>query len=95
MTKHAPRILFVLLAAFLVSFASGNNKPASKPGITSAGQETELTFACPYPAWSASMVYFEGNIVKHNGRAWRAQWWTQGDTPGSSIVWVDLGACFD
>jgi predicted carbohydrate-binding protein with CBM5 and CBM33 domain len=48
------------------------------------------------PAWSASAVYTQGATVSHNGRKWSAQWWTQGEAPGSTGqwgVWKDLGAC--
>lgn len=44
-------------------------------------------------AWSSSTVYVGGNLATHNGRKWRAQWWTQGETPGVASVWVDQGAC--
>ncbi|WP_328477176.1 lytic polysaccharide monooxygenase [Actinoplanes sp. NBC_00393] len=44
-------------------------------------------------AWSASAVYVGGNTVSHNGRIYRAKWWTQGETPGSADVWADQGAC--
>ncbi|MEU8239935.1 lytic polysaccharide monooxygenase [Actinoplanes missouriensis] len=44
-------------------------------------------------AWASSTVYVGGNMATHNGRKWRAQWWTQGETPGVASVWVDQGAC--
>lgn len=37
-----------------------------------------------------------GQIVSHNGRQWRAKWWTQGEEPGTTGpwgVWEDLGPC--
>lgn len=52
--------------------------------------------ACTEPAWSSSAVYGGGNIVSHNGHAWKAKWWTQGEVPGTTGqwgVWEDLGAC--
>lgn len=52
--------------------------------------------ACASAAWSASAVYVGGNTVSHNGHEWRAKWWTQGETPGTTGewgVWADLGAC--
>jgi chitinase len=48
---------------------------------------------CTHPAWSSSAVYTGGDRVTHNGRTWRAQWWTQGETPGAADVWADEGAC--
>jgi chitinase len=34
-----------------------------------------------------------GNEASYNGHEYRAKWWTQGETPGSHDVWLDLGAC--
>ncbi|MDQ7806973.1 family 20 glycosylhydrolase [Amycolatopsis sp. A133] len=51
---------------------------------------------CTDPAWSASQVYNGGNVVSHNGHKWMAQWWTQGEEPGTTGqwgVWKDNGAC--
>lgn len=47
-----------------------------------------------YPAWDASKVYVEGNIVSYNGLNYKAKWWTQGENPtttGQWGVWEDLG----
>jgi len=47
-------------------------------------------------AWSAGAVYTGGAVVSHNGRRWQAQWWTQGEEPGTTGqwgVWRDQGAC--
>ena len=52
--------------------------------------------ACTAPTWSASAVYTADNRVTHAGRTWRAKWWTQNETPGTTGewgVWQDLGAC--
>ncbi len=56
---------------------------------------------CTYPDWSASAIYTgdaalgngNGEIVKFNGRIYRALWWTQNNQPGSDNVWTDLGEC--
>jgi hypothetical protein len=56
---------------------------------------------CSYPDWSASAVYTgdaargagNGEIVKFNGRIYRALWWTQNNQPGSDNVWEDMGEC--
>ncbi len=34
-----------------------------------------------------------GSSVSYNGHTWKAQWWTQGETPGAAQVWLDQGAC--
>ncbi|MCB7136032.1 glycoside hydrolase family 19 protein [Cellulosimicrobium marinum] len=47
-------------------------------------------------AWSASSVYVGGAVVSHGGQNWKAGWWTQGETPGSTGqwgVWRSEGAC--
>jgi len=31
--------------------------------------------------------------VTHQGHTWQAQYWTQGDQPGSAAVWHDQGTC--
>lgn len=41
--------------------------------------------------WDRSAVYTGGDTVSYEGRRYRAKWWTQGETPGSSDVWEDLG----
>ncbi len=46
--------------------------------------------------WSASAVYTGGAVVSHGGQNWKAGWWTQGDTPGTTGewgVWRSQGAC--
>jgi hypothetical protein len=56
---------------------------------------------CSYPDWSASVIYTgdaargagNGEIVKFNGRIYRALWWTQNNQPGTNNVWTDLGEC--
>ncbi|WIH21730.1 immunoglobulin-like domain-containing protein [Photobacterium damselae] len=39
------------------------------------------------PAWDASKTYIEGDVVSHNGKNWRAGWWTQGEEPGTTGQW--------
>lgn len=51
---------------------------------------------CDAPAWSSSQVYNGGDEVSHDGAEYRANWWTQGDTPkdGSEWgVWVKTADC--
>ncbi|WP_435737394.1 glycoside hydrolase family 19 protein [Cellulosimicrobium sp. PMB13] len=51
--------------------------------------------ACATP-WSAGAVYTGGAVVSHGGQNWRAGWWTQGETPGTTGqwgVWRSQGAC--
>ncbi|ELY92341.1 glycosyl hydrolase family 18 protein [Natrialba taiwanensis] len=43
-----------------------------------AAQEQE------YPNWDPETVYTDGDRVIHAGYVWEAQWWTQGDEPGTN-----------
>lgn len=45
----------------------------------------------PSSTWDRSLVYIGGDAVSYEGRRYRAKWWTQGEAPGSSDVWEDLG----
>src|SRR4051794_39563531 len=64
--------------------------PTTPPG---GGGTTPPSGTCTAAAWSASAVYVGGNLVSYNGHTWKAQWWTQGETPGQAQVWLDQGAC--
>ncbi len=46
-----------------------------------------------YPDWHAKDIYTEGDIVIHDGKYFRARWWTRNDPPSedSSGVWTCLG----
>ncbi|WP_192022006.1 lytic polysaccharide monooxygenase [Shewanella sp. WPAGA9] len=41
----------------------------------------------PGEQWSASAVYTGGETVIHNNQTWTAQWWTQGEEPGTTGEW--------
>ena len=48
------------------------------------------------PAWNRTAIYVGNDQVSHNGRKYRAKWWTQGEVPGTTGewgVWADLGPC--
>lgn len=45
----------------------------------------------PSGTWDKNSVYVGGDIVSYNGQQYKAKWWTQGETPGSSDVWERLG----
>ncbi|MEM0556641.1 MULTISPECIES: immunoglobulin-like domain-containing protein [Aeromonas] len=38
-------------------------------------------------SWDAKKTYVSGDIVSHNGKSWRAEWWTQNDEPGTTGEW--------
>ncbi|KAF9308516.1 Chitinase 1 [Podila horticola] len=44
-------------------------------------------------AWSSATAYSGGAKVTSGGYVYTAQWWTQGDTPGTNSVWVQGAAC--
>lgn len=57
---------------------------------------------CNDPAYDPSKVYLgdsgsggagTGEIVSYNGKRYRAQWWTQGNTPSGGGSWLLLGDC--
>ncbi|MFF0447411.1 glycosyl hydrolase family 18 protein [Streptomyces sp. NPDC004609] len=51
---------------------------------------------CTTGPWKAADTYNSGSVVAHKGRLWKAQWWTQGEEPGTTGewgVWRDAGAC--
>ncbi|KAG0359405.1 hypothetical protein BGZ54_009970, partial [Gamsiella multidivaricata] len=44
-------------------------------------------------AWTSSTSYNGGAKVTYGGFVYSAQWWTQGETPGSASVWAKGAAC--
>ena len=73
------------LAVALVpaAFAYGNSEPAEDA-------------ACQFDAWSADEAYVGGDAVSHDNEEFEAQWWTQGDEPGTTGewgAWTSLGPC--
>lgn len=48
-------------------------------------------------AWNASTAYNGGAQVTYNGNLFKAQWWTQGETPSTNgpawSTWTLVGAC--
>ncbi|TQO83037.1 Spindolin [Vibrio cholerae] len=41
----------------------------------------------PENAWDKSKTYTAGAVVTHKGKSWTAQWWTQGEEPGTTGEW--------
>ncbi|WP_423247435.1 carbohydrate-binding protein [Streptomyces decoyicus] len=69
---------------------AGATPPTTPPPTTPPGNGS-----CTAAAYHSGTVYVGGDTVSYSGRAWKAEWWTQGETPstGGSGVWQDLGAC--
>lgn len=75
--------LLAVVTAILVSGA-GSQTPTATP------------VPCSAPLWESTSIYWGGDEVTHANHHWRAQWWTQGDEPGTTGpdgVWLDLGPC--
>ncbi|WP_454042565.1 glycoside hydrolase family 19 protein [Cellulosimicrobium sp. Marseille-Q8652] len=89
LSRQLSRPLAALLALTLALVAA--------VALTTAGPvpSAQAATACA-PAWSAGAVYTGGAVVSHGGQNWRAGWWTQGETPGTTGqwgVWRSQGAC--
>ncbi|MFG2878347.1 glycosyl hydrolase family 18 protein [Streptomyces sp. NPDC048337] len=70
--------------------------PTTTPPTTTPPTTQPPTGCGSTPAYVAGTIYTAGNEVSHNGHKWKAQWWTQNETPGTTGewgVWKDLGAC--
>ncbi|WP_030852262.1 glycosyl hydrolase family 18 protein [Streptomyces sp. NRRL F-4474] len=70
--------------------------PTTTPPTTTPPTTQPPTGCGSTPAYVAGTIYTAGNEVSHNGRKYKAQWWTQNETPGTTGewgVWKDLGAC--
>ena len=74
--------------------------PTTKPPVTTAPPTTKPPVTtnpgtCSATAWNAGAVYWQGDVVSYNGKTWRANWWTQGDTPADIpwTVWTLVGSC--
>ncbi|MGY4906551.1 carbohydrate-binding protein [Streptomyces sp. 900116325] len=77
-------------AKYSVKFA-GVTPPTTNPPTTPPPGGS-----CTAAAWSSSAVYTADNTVSYGGHTWKAKWWTQNETPGTTGewgVWQDLGAC--
>ncbi|MFE6958213.1 glycoside hydrolase family 19 protein [Streptomyces sp. NPDC057696] len=66
---------------------------AAASAVVVIGPATTASAAeCAAP-WNSSSVYTGGGSASYNGHNWNAKWWTQNETPGTSDVWADQGAC--
>ncbi|MBD5785032.1 chitinase [Cellulosimicrobium terreum] len=87
--RPVPRPVAALLALLLAL--------AGALAWTTAGPAPHATAATACaPAWSSGAVYVGGAVVSRGGQNWKAGWWTQGETPGTTGqwgVWRSQGAC--
>ncbi len=62
-------------------------------GFLPMASASAATCAAP---WSSSSEYTGGAVVSYGSHNWSAQWWTKGETPGTTGewgVWRDQGSC--
>ncbi|MGL6001053.1 MAG: glycosyl hydrolase family 18 protein [Plesiomonas sp.] len=62
-------------------WTQGNQPDLGGPweAVSSSGGSTVGT-----AAWTATKAYTTGEKATYNGATWQAQWWTQGEVPGSN-----------
>ncbi len=69
---------------------------AALPLILAASQAHAVSCA-GLAVWNSATAYTSGQQVQESGKAYSANWWTQGQSPaansGSWAVWKPLGAC--
>ncbi|MFI2362008.1 glycoside hydrolase family 19 protein [Promicromonospora sp. NPDC019610] len=91
--RRVPLFVATLVAALLTTGVVAVPGSAATAGSSAA---PAAVADCSAPAWSAGAVYVGGNLVTHAGASWRAKWWTQGETPGTTGewgVWERVGTC--
>jgi len=78
----------------------GDGGTTTPPVTTSPTDPTTPTTptnpgTCSAAAWSSSSVYLGGDQASYNGQIYRANWWTQGDTPSNTAwgPWTLVGSC--
>ena len=61
---------------------------------------TATSGTCTAASWNSSTAYVGGNVVVYGGIKYKANWWTQGDSPdlnngvyGTGKVWTSQGVC--
>lgn len=76
------------------------NGPCSGSGGSDGGNSDDGSSGGNGPcsgvsAWSAGTTYIGGDRATFDGSLWEANWWTQGDEPGSSQwgPWAEVGTC--
>lgn len=71
--------------------------PSSSSVSSSSSSSSVVDNCSTLPYWNSTTVYVGGNQVQHNGKRYRANYWTQGNNPvqssGQYNHWLDLGSC--
>lgn len=60
------------------------------PTETDPPEETDPPVDSDYPAWSTDTIYLGGDRVTHDGQTYEALWWTLGENPTNSNVWIQI-----
>ncbi|OZJ05359.1 hypothetical protein BZG36_01532 [Bifiguratus adelaidae] len=78
------------LLAVAAAILSGNTAPTPIGTPSSSGGGS----GCSAAPWNSATAYTGGQQVTYNGYVWTAQYWTQGNVPGSSgAPWTQGIAC--
>ena len=80
---------------YQVTAVATDNEGINSGPVTVSFSVNEQT-GCTDPGWVTQTVYVKDNIISHNGKRWKAKWWTQNEEPGTASqwgVWEDLGVC--
>lgn len=48
---------------------------------------------CDALSWQPTRVYDSGDEVTHDGKAWRARYYTRGNAPGTNRAWQQIANC--
>ncbi|WP_275444561.1 glycoside hydrolase family 19 protein [Paenibacillus sp. ACRRX] len=74
-----------------------SNTPIAMAAGEPAPSVQDATTQSTAPAWQAAKVYVGGDIVSHEGKLFKAKWWTQGDNPNAALSssdspWQHIGS---
>ncbi|MGB0525767.1 MAG: glycosyl hydrolase family 18 protein [Flammeovirgaceae bacterium] len=83
---------------YAITAKATDDDGASTTSNTAAITVTTNSDGCAgIPAWTATGTYLTDDIVQHEGKKYRAKWWTQGQNPASNsgqwAVWEYLEDC--
>ncbi|MGL5947504.1 MAG: carbohydrate-binding protein, partial [Aeromonas sp.] len=91
MSIFKPSLLAAAISLSLSPALISQAVAASEPFVS-------VTAASCASAWQTTQAYSAGATIAHAGQHWRAEWWTQGEEPGTTGewgVWRAQGACAD
>ncbi|WP_168204041.1 PKD domain-containing protein [Aliikangiella coralliicola] len=96
-TQQNPTHTYAADGTYSVQLMVTDGDNASDSTTQSVTVSSGGTGNCTAPAWEASKVYLSGDEVSQNGKEYRANWWTRGQSPednsGPWQVWTHLRDC--